>query len=114
MGKTMSILCSICTRGRYETTLPLTIQSVLMQTKLPDKIIIYDDNAEIKDLRDHPTYRYLFLIMIEKGIQWGVVFGDKKGQHFSHHKANTAGFKWVWRLDDDTIAEPSVLETLSS
>jgi GT2 family glycosyltransferase len=26
--------------------------------------------------------------------------------------ANTMGYEWVWRLDDDTVAEPNVLENL--
>ena len=48
----------------------------------------------------------------EKGIEWQVIFGQKKGQHFNHQMANTMGYEWVWRLDDDTVAEPNVLENL--
>lgn len=107
------ILCSISTRGRYDTTLPLALNSILMQTKLPDHLIIFDDNDNPKDLRDVQTYQYLFKMMEEKGISWEVRFGEKKGQHFNHQAANTMGYDWVWRLDDDTIAEPNVLENLS-
>lgn len=106
------ILCSISTRGRYETTLPLAIQSVLMQTKLPDKLIIFDDNDPPKDMREVQVYQYLFMMMDLKGLRWEWVFAEKKGQHFNHQKANKMGFKWVWRMDDDTVAEPDVLERL--
>ncbi len=110
----MSILCSISTRGRYDTTLPMAIQSVISQTLKPDKLVIFDDNDEPKDLRGMQHYEYLFRMLDEKGIEWQVVFGEKKGQHFNHQKANLMGYDWVWRLDDDTVAEPNVLENLYS
>ena len=110
----MSILCSISTRGRYDTTLPMAIQSVISQTLKPDKLVIFDDNDEPKDLRGIQHYEYLFRMLEEKGIEWQVVFGEKKGQHFNHQKANLMGYDWVWRLDDDTVAEPNVLENLYS
>ena len=108
------ILCSISTRGRYETTLPLALNSVASQTRLPDHLVIFDDNEDAKDLREIQMYKYLFTIMNEKGMSWQVVFGQRKGQHFNHQTANTWGFDWVWRLDDDTVAEPNVLATLAS
>lgn len=106
------ILCSISTRGRYFTTLPLVLQAVVMQTKLPDKLIIFDDNVEPKDVRDVQEYQYLFLMMQEKGLEWEWAFAEKKGQHFNHQKANLMGYTWVWRVDDDSIPEPDVLEKL--
>lgn len=108
------ILCSISTRGRYDTTLPMAIQSVVTQTQLPDKLVIFDDNDNPKDLREIQHYRYLFEMMNEKRLSWEVVFGQRKGQHFNHQMANTMGYDWVWRLDDDTVAESNVLETLTS
>lgn len=110
----MKILCSISTRGRYDTTLPMAIQSVVTQTQLPDKLVIFDDNDSPKDLREIQHYRYLFEMMHEKKLEWQVVFGQKKGQHYNHQMANTMGYEWVWRLDDDTVAESNVLETLAS
>lgn len=106
------ILCSISTRGRYDTTLPLAISSVITQTKRPDYLIIQDDNDPPKDVRDIQHYQYLFQILSECGIAWEWIFAEKKGQHFNHQRANQMGFKWVWRLDDDTIAESNVLESL--
>ena len=107
-----NILCSIATYNRYFTTLPLVVSAVLNQTMLPDKIIFYDDNEEPKDLRDNELYRNLFQVMALKGIDFEWVFALKKGQHHSHQMANTNGFKWVWRVDDDLVPEPNVLKTL--
>ena len=108
----MSILCSISTRGRYDTTLPLAISSVINQTKKPDKLIIYDDNDIPIDLRDQSHYSYLLQMLDLNDIRWEVIFGAKKGQTHNHQMANTAGFDYVWRLDDDTVAEPNVLASL--
>ena len=113
MGAAM-ILCSISTRGRYRTTLPLTIQAVASQTYVPDKLVIFDDNDEPEDLREDPVYKNLFCILNRKGIAWEWLFAGKKGQHHNHQIANTMGYEWVWRVDDDAIPEPTVLETLFS
>lgn len=108
------ILASISTRGRYDTTLPMAIASVVGQSKLPDKLIIFDDNENPRDVREQQHYLYLFQILSEKGVDWEWMYAEKKGQHFNHERANNMGYKWVWRLDDDTIAEGNVLETLYS
>lgn len=106
------VLCSIATRGRYFTTLPLVIQAVMNQTRLPDKLMIFDDNDEPKDLREEPLYQNLFYVLKCKGIDWEFVFAPKKGQHHIHQMANTMGYEFVWRVDDDAVPEPNVLETL--
>lgn len=110
----MRVLCSISTKGRYDTTLPLAIQSVVMQTRKVDKLVIYDDNDPPKDMREVQLYQYLYDIMNYKGIAWEWVWAQKKGQHYNHQMANTSGFDLVWRVDDDCMAEPHVLETLLS
>ena len=106
------ILCSISTRGRYETSLPMAIQSVISQSLVPDHLVIFDDNDEPIDLRENQVYQYLFEMLNSKGISWQVIYGKKQGQHYNHQIANTMGYEWVWRVDDDTIPEPNVLETL--
>lgn len=112
--KKKSILASISTRGRYDTTLPLAIQSVICQTLRPDKLVIFDDNETPRDLREIEVYRHLFNMLENAGIEWAVTFGKKKGQHHNHQSANLMGYDWVWRLDDDNIAEPDVLQSLYS
>lgn len=110
----MSILCSISTKGRYDTFLPLAIQAVINQTRKVDKLIIFDDNDEPIDLRDKSVYKFLFEQLNLKNIPWEVVFGRKKGQHHNHQVANDLGFDWVWRVDDDNVPEPNVLEKLAA
>jgi len=108
------ILCSIATRGRYHTTLPLVLEAVINQTWLPNKIVIFDDNDEPQDMRKEMIYQHFFQIMDIKGIEWEWLFADKKGQHHIHQKANRMDFDWVWRVDDDCIPESTVLQSLYS
>lgn len=106
------VLCSVATRGRYFTTLPLVIQAIANQTKPPDKLIIFDDNDEPQDMREQSLYQNLFYVLKCKGIEWKWLFAGKKGQHHIHQMANTMGYEWVWRVDDDAVPEPNVLEQL--
>jgi len=106
------VLCSVATRGRYQTTLPLTLNAIINQTKKIDKLIIFDDNDEPQDMRKELAYSYFFQMLDIKGIQWEWLYAQKKGQHHIHQMANTMGFDWVWRVDDDAIPEPNVLQTL--
>ena len=110
----MQILCSIATRGRYYTTLPLVLNAIINQTRLPDKLVIFDDNDEPKDMRKEMLYQYFFKMLDIKGVKWEWLFAQKKGQHYIHQMANTMGYDWVWRVDDDAVPEPNVLEKLSS
>ena len=106
------VLCSVATRGRYFTTLPLVLNAIINQTKRPDKLIIFDDNDEPQDMRKELIYSYFFQMLDVKGIPWEWVYAEKKGQHHIHQRANTMGFDWVWRVDDDAIPEPDVLQQL--
>jgi GT2 family glycosyltransferase len=110
--KKESVLCSICTKNRYDSTLPLAIQSVIMQTVKPDALMIYDDNTDKdrKDIRENETYGYLLEMLDRAKIKWFVVFGAQLGQHYGHQEANHREYKYVWRLDDDEVAAPDVLE----
>jgi len=82
-----SVICSVSTRGRYHTTLPLTLQAIAMQTEKPDRLYVFDDNDEPIDVRELPHYRYLFQILELNGIKWDWVFAGKKGQHHNHQAA---------------------------
>lgn len=106
------VFCSVATRGRYHTTLPLVLTAIVNQTRPVDKLVIFDDNDEPQDMRNELIYSNLFRIMDIKGIEWEWSFAEKKGQHHIHQHANRAGFEWVWRCDDDAIPEPNVLENL--
>lgn len=106
------VLCSISTCNRYRTTLPLALTSVVNQTRVPDQLIVFDDSDPAEDLRSDPLYNSLFKMMDSKGISWEWIWAGKKGQHHNHQSANRRAREWVWRVDDDNIAEPNVLETL--
>lgn len=108
------VLCSVATRGRYFTTLPLVLNAIINQTRPVDKLVIFDDNDEPKDMRSEMIYSYFFQMLDIKGIAWEWLYADKKGQHHIHQRANMMGYDWVWRVDDDAIPEPNVLERLYS
>ena len=106
------ILCSISTRGRYQSTLPLALQAIISQTRPVDKLVVFDDNDEPEDVRTQLVYSHFFEILNEKKIPWEWLYAGRKGQHHNHQIANRMGFEWVWRVDDDAIPEPNVLENL--
>ena len=92
----------------------MALQAVMNQTRQPDKIVMFDDNDVHQDLRHDPIYKNLFWMMDAKGIAWEWLFAGKKGQHHNHQIANWMGYEWVWRVDDDALPEPNVLEVLLS
>lgn len=107
-----SVLCSLPTRGRYFTTLPMVIQAIAMQTRPVDKLIVFDDNDDPKDMRQEPLYQHLFWVLNERSIPWEWQFAERRGQHHIHQRANRMGYDWVWRCDDDAVPEPNVLQNL--
>lgn len=107
------ILCSVATRGRYFTTLPVVLSAVINQTRPVDKLVIFDDNDEPQDMRKESLYQNFFWQLEAKGIDWEWQFAEKKGQHHIHQRANRMGYDWVWRVDDDAVPEPNVLENLA-
>lgn len=104
------ILCSIPTKNRYDALMHC-LQAIAFQSVKPDKVCIYDD-GERKDLREHDIGRYMLPLLNRHGIEWEVLFTPGRGQHVAHQMANTAGYDYVWRLDDDSLPEPDVLERL--
>ena len=109
----MRIMCSVATRGRYFSTLPMVLSAIINQTRKVDKLVIFDDNDEPQDMRKAPMYQAIFWQMAAKGIEWEWLFAEKKGQHHIHQRANLMGYDWVWRVDDDAVPESNVLENLA-
>lgn len=116
------VLCAIPTRSRYDS-LASCLQAIAGQTVRPDKIVIYDetpaaDHADLDhlpdhlDFRKHPQGRYLWPLLHALGCPVEVVWTPAKGQHIGHQLANMAGYDFVWRLDDDCVPRPDVLERL--
>lgn len=107
------ITVDCCTKDRYLTTLPQTLLSIAMQTRTPDALVLYDDSENQMDIRNNETFRYILQLFEEKKIQWQVMFGAKRGQHIGHQRIQEmAQGEFIWRIDDDEIAQPNVLETL--
>lgn len=105
----------ITTKGRYFTTLPLAIQSIINQTVKPNELIIYDDEFDLNkvDLRKISLYNHLFNMLSINNIPWFVLPGSRKGPAHNHHRSiYDAKYKYIWRIDDDEIAENNALEEL--
>ena len=107
-----TVLAEISTKDRYDTTLHLTLAAIANQTVVPNKLVIYDD-GECRDLRTMPQYNSLLALLMLKGCQWYFSPGTHKGQHYNHQRAQTEfDDELIWRLDDDVVPEPDVLEKL--
>jgi len=106
------VLAEICTKNRYYTTLPQAVVAVAMQTRKVDKLIIYDDSDEKKDLRENAHWKNIFSMLDAKGMDWEWIYASGKGQHINHEDAQNRAVNFVWRIDDDTIPEPDTLERL--
>jgi hypothetical protein len=112
----MHILAEICTRGRYDSTLPSALISLAQQTRKVDGFVLLDDNPESErwDLRNVEIYQYIFKLFDSKGIPWKVVFGGGRGIAVGHQKCQDMAKTLVFRFDDDVILEPNALEVLES
>lgn len=112
------IMVSLCTRDRYEYYLPMALASLVNQTAHIDHIRIFDDTPEeqFKDITKIEAYSYLFKAMATKGIDCYIEYGSKRGQHWNDERANTfansEGYDFVWRFDDDCLADADTLEKL--
>ena len=108
------ITVGIPTKNRYDT-LSHTLLSIAMQTLKPHEVIIVDDNDAPVNLTTVSIYEYIFRLFDDKGIKWKVLFGQKKGQHYSHQMIQEqAEGDYIFRIDDDCVAEPDVLRKLHS
>jgi len=107
----------VCTKDRHGI-LPQALLSIALQTVKPERLIILDDSekqfgsAETL-VQQYPAYGEVFQLLQEFKISWQVVFGERRGQHCLHQAAQEiATTEFIFRLDDDEIAEPDVLATL--
>lgn len=108
----VDVTAYISTKDRYFTTLPLAISSIATQTVVPSKFILFEDSEPV-DIRTNSVYLHLLHLLNEKGIEWEVVFGKKMGQIHNHQSAiDMCKTEWLWRIDDDNVVEPNVLEEL--
>jgi glycosyltransferase involved in cell wall biosynthesis len=72
-----------------------------------------DDSDNPINITTLEIYEYALRLLDEKGIKWRVLFGQKKGQHYSHQTIQEiAEGDFIFRIDDDEMAEPDCLEKL--
>jgi GT2 family glycosyltransferase len=110
--QTTPVTAHISTRGRYKTTLPLAIQSISLQSVVPQRLIIFDD-GDGGEFFNEIVYCHILNVLYQKGCQVDIIKGEGRGQVLNHQKAiDLAETPYIWRVDDDNSAEPNVLETL--
>lgn len=108
----MKVTAGIPTKGRYDT-LALTLQAIALQTHNDIHVIIIDDSDNPVDLRTLWPYQCIFELFNAKGITFQLEYGRRLGQHISHQRIqDMATTDWIWRVDDDEVPEPGVLERL--
>lgn len=109
-----NVTAYVSTKGRYLTTLPMCLTAIANQTLPPKHIIIFQDDHQSFNMQESSVYKnILYGLFPSKGIEWAVVFGEGIGQVANHQKAlEIAKTEWLWRVDDDNVPEPNVLEGL--
>lgn len=108
----MKITVSITTRGRYETTLPLSLMSIINQSLLPYEIILVDDNDN-KDFYNIKIFKEILKLIKLKGVKFSYFYGESKGQVYAQQIAlNNCSTELIYKMDDDNILESNVLEIL--
>lgn len=111
--KKIDVTCVVSTKGRHNTTLPHTLLAICNQTYKPKELIVFDDNEQFKDPRVDPLYSHIFSLLSFYGITWFYEPGQRIGQVANHIRSlQLAKSEWIWRLDDDNVPEPDVLEKL--
>lgn len=112
MSNPHSVTATISTLNRADTTLPLALMGIVGQTVMPDRIQLFDDGRE-PNLAEHPVLSHIFRLFDRKNISWEIIPGQQRGQTVNHQAAlDMCTTECIWRLDDDSVAEPRVLEIL--
>jgi hypothetical protein len=101
-----TIGCIVITNARENSALPIVLHSIINQSKSPNRLLIFDNNENKVDLRTIPLYNKIFVQCEEKGIIWGVVFGDNLDI------VSTVGCTWCWQVDENIVPSYNELETL--
>jgi len=110
---TDKVTATVSTKGRYYNTFPLVLTSLANQTLKPSRLIIYDDNDTLEDIRENEIYKNILTLLNRVGINWEVTVGARKGQIHNHQRALTdVKSEFIWRLDDDNVMETDTLEKL--
>lgn len=102
----------IPTYKRYDSTLPICLMSLALQTKSPDRIIVIDDSP-IKKLYDFEYFKNILLIYKNKNIHFDYFHGSGLGMVPSMQMAiEDINDGWVLKIDDDHVLDSKSIENL--
>ena len=107
-----SVTAHVSTRNRLDSTLPLTLQSISLQSTIPSNLLVFDDNPT-RAFYNEVVYQHLFNVLSQRGCSIDIIAGEGRGQVLNHQKAiDRSTTSFLWRVDDDDSAETNVLATL--
>lgn len=102
----------IPTYNRYDSVLPLSLMSIVNQSRLPDRVILIDDSP-IKKFYEYPTLKLIIKLFKEKSIEFDYFYGSSKGMCPALQMGlDDIEDGWVLKMDDDHILEYNVIELL--
>ena len=105
---------SIATKGRTNTSLPLTLQSILVSdlpNNLVKNLVIADTNTEKMELNN--LAGSLLLLLEQRGIKIVHVHIPDKNQVYAHENVReNMKTDLCLRLDDDVIIQPNTIRVL--
>lgn len=110
MVKKDNITILITTFDRYDSTLPICLLSLANQSRLPDRVILVDDNKN-KEFYDKQVLRNIISYFKTKNIVFDYYHGKSKGAtHALELGLGKIDDGWVLKMDDDNCLEYDVLE----
>jgi ADP-heptose:LPS heptosyltransferase len=108
----MKVEIVVPTKDRYPN-LSLLLWSLVEQTYTDWDLTVIDDSEKREDIREIGYITPILRRMEKEGRQWKVLYGDRKGPHWSHQKGlESARHSLIWRIDDDEIADSNCLQEL--
>lgn len=113
-GPAKTVTAVISSKNRRTTTLPQAVMGILMQTRRPEKLVIYDDSDEFpKDLLTTEPWSGILKLAQSLNVEWYYLPGNRQGQVSNHQESiRNCTTDLIWRVDDDNVPEPDVLFTL--
>lgn len=100
----------LTTFERYETTLPICLLSLVNQSRIPNRIVLVDDNKE-KKFYDSSELKNIISFLRIKGIQFDYYHGQSKGATSALQIGlDKISDGWVLKVDDDNSLEYNVIE----
>ena len=110
MDKKVTIV--IPTKNRYDA-LAMTLWSLYNQTFKDWDLLILDNSDERIDVREHHLIGQILDMMLRAGNGWQLLFNDEPGPQTGHQLGlDTSETEFIWRIDDDEMAQPDTLERL--